>query len=66
MLIVQMLAAHLAGLSRLVLHVLQTEEPFQLATEYFAEMASECSFSVTTFLHLLEQKNLKWGLSNGT
>lgn len=66
MLILQMLAARLAGLSRLVLHVMQVDEPYQLACEYFEALVKESEGSVTKFLHLLEGKKLTWGLSNGT
>jgi hypothetical protein len=66
MLILQMLAASLAGLSRLVVHAMLMDEPYLLAMDYFAALVKESGGSVTSFLHLLEAKNLKWGLSNGT
>lgn len=66
MLLLQMLAASLAGISRLVLHVMGLEEPWLMATDYYSALVDESGGSVTKFLHLLEGKNLKWGVSNGT
>ena len=60
-----MLAASLSGISRIIFHVISDEELMTSATDLYSELFKS-SGSLTSFLHQLEGKNLKWGLSNGT
>jgi len=64
MITIQMLAAVLAGIDRIVFHTLGEAEPFKQSNELFIQLSAENS--LTSFLHSLEKKELKWGLSNGT
>jgi len=61
----QIIAAHLAKIDKLIYHCKDSPESFTEAINVLAEILKEENLNLSTIINLIHSKEYKWGLTSG-